>query len=196
MYARDRAARVYKQNAITPVYTRLRSNWPHRDTRGYSTAKCWRIYRTALLFWYGNYPAVHFPGWLLDCCLADSVRGLPVNSVSRFIVVAKLAARRIRRAGSCHKTSLRTILTFSAGNPLTIIFAANAMLPAVSRCLPAEMQFALYENVIVDPRIIYVYARCRVPSAALFFCSRSSRVGCIPRLAEPRGKNIILDEAR
>lgn len=35
---RGRVARVYKQNAITPVYTRLRSNWPHRDTRGYSTA--------------------------------------------------------------------------------------------------------------------------------------------------------------
>lgn len=179
-----------------PVYIRLRHNWPHRDTRGYSTAKCWQIYGTALLFWYGNYLAVHFPGWLLDCCLTDSVRGLPVNSISRFIVVAKLAARRIHRAGSCHKTSLRTILTFSAGNPLTIIFAADAISPAVSRCLPTEMQFALYENVIVDPRIIYVHARSSGSAVFLLSLSLSLVLTDLYFVLQPRGKNIILDEAR
>lgn len=151
------------------------SNWPHRDTRGYSTAKRWRICRTALLFWYGNYPAVHFPGWLLDCCLADSVRGLPVNSVSRFMVVAKLAARRIRRGGSCHKTSLRTILTFSAGNPLTIIFAANAIL---SRCIP----------LFADWNAICAIWKCNCRSRGLSTCTRGAefpRRCCFSVLALP-----------
>jgi len=104
--------------------------------------------------------------------------------------IAKLAARRIRRVESCHKTSLKTILTFSAGNPPTIIFAASAifysrnvsLLPLFTR---TETQFALYENVIVDPRIIYVRAKRSSLGGAIFPLSQAD-AGCIPYLVRTR----------
>lgn len=98
--------------------------------------------------------------------------------------IAKLAARHIRRVESCHKTSLRTILTFSAENPPTIILAASAifysryvsLLPLFTR---TETQFALCENVIVDPRIIYVRAKRSSLDGAIFPLSQAD-ADCIP----------------
>lgn len=99
--------------------------------------------------------------------------------------IAKLAARHIRRVESCHKTSLRTILTFSAGNPPTIIFAASAIfysryVSLLPRCLrELKRNLLLYENVIVDPRIIYVRAKRSSLDGAIFPLSQAD-AGCIP----------------